>query len=99
MLVGRDARLQPLVTLAGEIEVDPAGAVGGPGAGGGYEPLETFAPLIPLGLTKPPMAVSARQAMAQTATGGVHVGGPGISPLDARIEAKKAELLSRLTKK
>ncbi|MDP3740130.1 MAG: hypothetical protein Q8R02_22285, partial [Hyphomonadaceae bacterium] len=72
VLTGRDARLRPLVTLAGEIEVTPAGAVGGPGAGGGYEPLETFAPLPPLGLAKPPVAISARQALAQASASGGH---------------------------
>lgn len=90
VMIGRDARLQPLVSIAGDIDVEAAGVVAGPGAGGGYQPLETFAPLAPLGPVKPPFAASIEPPGS--------VGAAPRSGLDALIDAKKAELYSRFGK-
>ncbi len=93
MIIGRDAMLKPLVTISGTIDVAPKGAMGGPGAGGGYYGATTFGPLTPMGLSKPPFAT-------ENLGGGFGAASSqGMSSIDAMIEAKKAELESRIGKR
>lgn len=97
MMIGRDAMLRPLVTISGTIDVAPKGAMGGPGAGGGYYAATQFGPLTPMGLSKPPFA-------SENVVGGFGASqgqgsSQGMSSIDAMIEAKKAELEARMGKR